>query len=154
MNFRTVLLSEAADVVCRELAAKAAERNVAVQNEVAADIAVKADADRLEQVLFNLIDNAIKYGRVGGFVRVGARRLENGLVEAWVIDDGPGVPPEARERVFERFFRVDRARSRDQGGTGLGLSIVKHIVQAHGGEARLESELGRGAKFLFTLQPT
>ena len=66
-------------------------------------------------------------------------------------DDGPGIPEEARERVFERFYRVDRARSRDTGGTGLGLSIVKHIVQSHGGEVWVESELGHGAKFFFTL---
>ncbi len=66
-------------------------------------------------------------------------------------DDGPGIPEEARERVFERFYRVDRARSRDTGGTGLGLSIVKHIVQSHGGEVWVESEPGHGAKFFFTL---
>jgi two-component system, OmpR family, phosphate regulon sensor histidine kinase PhoR len=68
-----------------------------------------------------------------------------------VRDDGPGIPAESRERVFERFYRVDRARSRDTGGTGLGLSIVKHIVQAHGGEVWVKSEPGEGATFFFTL---
>jgi two-component system phosphate regulon sensor histidine kinase PhoR len=68
-----------------------------------------------------------------------------------VKDDGPGIPPEARERIFERFYRVDRARSRETGGTGLGLSIVKHIVQAHGGEVCVKSELGHGSTFSFTL---
>ena len=72
-------------------------------------------------------------------------------IEGWVSDDGPGIPPDALERVFERFYRVDRARSRDQGGTGLGLSIVKHIVQSHGGEVRAESTLGSGATFFYTL---
>jgi signal transduction histidine kinase len=72
-------------------------------------------------------------------------------VEVSVRDDGPGIPPEALERVFERFYRVDKARSRDQGGTGLGLSIVKHIVQSHGGEVWAKSEVGKGTTFFFTL---
>lgn len=124
---------------------------MALVNEVPAGFAVRADGDRFQQVLFNLVDNAIKYGRSGGSVRVGARRKSAEFVEGWVADDGPGIPPEAGERVFERFYRVDRARSRDAGGTGLGLSIVKHIVQAHGGEVRLESEPGKGATFFYTL---
>ena len=77
--------------------------------------------------------------------------MAGGRVEMWVRDDGPGIPVESRDRVFERFYRVDRARSRETGGTGLGLSIVKHIVQAHGGEVWLKSELGQGTTFHFTL---
>jgi two-component system phosphate regulon sensor histidine kinase PhoR len=113
---------------------------------------VRADAERVQQVLFNLIDNAIKYGRNHGHIRVSAKRLENqDSVEVAVSDDGPGIPPEGLNRIFERFYRVDRARSREQGGTGLGLAIVKHIVQSHGGEVRAESRLGEGATFRFTL---
>ena len=77
--------------------------------------------------------------------------LDEKSVEICVRDDGPGIPAEARARVFERFYRADKARSREQGGTGLGLAIVKHVVQAHGGEVRVESELGQGATFCFTL---
>ena len=100
----------------------------------------------------NLIDNGIKYGRVGGVLTVSARALGNGRIEVCVRDDGPGIPREALARVFERFYRVDKARSREQGGTGLGLAIVKHAVQGHGGEVRVESEPGQGTAFYFTLQ--
>ena len=113
----------------------------------------QADGERLRQVLFNLVDNAIKYGRTGGNVVIGGRKAEQPEVKLWVRDDGPGIPPEAQPRVFERFYRVDKARSRDDGGTGLGLAIVKHIVQSHGGEVWVESEPGQGATFHFTLKP-
>jgi two-component system phosphate regulon sensor histidine kinase PhoR len=105
----------------------------------------------LEQVLSNLVDNAIKYGRAQGRVTVGAQSVEEGQVEVFVQDDGPGIPAESLERVFERFYRVDKARSREQGGTGLGLSIVKHIVQSHGGRVWAKSELGKGATFYLRL---
>ena len=77
--------------------------------------------------------------------------LPDGKIEVTVVDDGPGIPKESQERIFERFYRVDKARSREQGGTGLGLAIVKHVIQAHGGEVRLESEPGSGSRFIFTL---
>jgi two-component system phosphate regulon sensor histidine kinase PhoR len=84
-------------------------------------------------------------------VSIGGKALSENEVELWVQDDGPGIPPESRKRVFERFYRVDRARSAETGGTGLGLSIVKHIVQAHGGEVGVKSEPGTGTTFFFTL---
>ena len=130
--------------------AKSENKNVSLVNELP-ELAALADANRLDQVLANLVDNAIKYGRAQGRVTVGGKKLDDGRLEIFVQDDGPGIPAESLDRVFERFYRVDKARSRDQGGTGLGLSIVKHIVQAHGGEVRCESELGKGATFFFTL---
>ncbi|MGB6193717.1 MAG: ATP-binding protein, partial [Terracidiphilus sp.] len=104
----------------------------------------------MNQVFGNLIENALKYGKDGKRVLVGARQLE-GEVEFFVQDFGPGIASEHLERIFERFYRIDKARSRDFGGTGLGLAIVKHIVQAHGGRAWAESELSAGAAFHFTL---
>ncbi|KAB2669753.1 MAG: PAS domain-containing protein [Verrucomicrobia bacterium] len=151
MNLQPTSLHDVAAQVIDDLLSKAAERSTALCNEVPSELRVHGDGDRLQQVLSNLVDNAIKYGRPNGRVVVGARSLHEDLVEAWVADDGMGIPPEARERVFERFDRVDKGRSREQGGTGLGLSIVKHIVQAHGGEVRVESEVGKGSCFYFTL---
>jgi two-component system, OmpR family, phosphate regulon sensor histidine kinase PhoR len=114
------------------------------------DSIVLADEDTLTQVFGNLIENAVKYGKDGEKVLVGARDRE-GCVEFFVQDFGPGIASEHLPRIFERFYRVDKARSRESGGTGLGLAIAKHIVMAHGGTIRVESELGAGATFLFTL---
>jgi two-component system, OmpR family, phosphate regulon sensor histidine kinase PhoR len=111
---------------------------------------VMADADALNQVFGNLIENAMKYGKAGKRVRVGARDLD-GMVEFSVQDFGQGIASEHLDRIFERFYRVDKARSRESGGTGLGLAIAKHIVKAHGGHIHAESELGTGSTFLFTL---
>src|SRR5262249_29839730 len=90
-------------------------------------------------------------GRKEGNITVRARSMNSGQIEMSVEDDGPGIPPESLERIFERFYRVDKARSREQGGTGLGLSIVKHIVQSHGGKVWAKSRPGEGAAFYFTL---
>lgn len=151
MNLQPTGLREIAAQVVDDLRVKAAERATVLRNEVPEHLLVHGDGDRLQQVLSNLVDNAIKYGRAGGRVVVGARSLHEDIVEAWVADDGVGIPAESQERIFERFYRVDKGRSRDQGGTGLGLSIVKHIVQAHGGDVRVESEIGKGSCFYFTL---
>jgi len=151
MNRQPVRVRAEAQRVLDELQSRAQEKQVTLENAVPEGLAAAADAERLHQVLFNLLENAIKYGRQAGWVRVGAQRLPEPKVQVWVEDNGPGIPPEARERVFERFYRVDRARARETGGTGLGLAIVKHIVQAHGGEVWLKSEWGTGSTFFFTL---
>ena len=112
--------------------------------------AVQADNDAIQQVLTNLIDNAAKYGVAGGRIVLGAREVADG-VEFYVRDFGAGIASEHLPRLFERFYRVDKARSRESGGTGLGLAIAKHIVLAHGGRIRVESTLGHGSTFFFTL---
>ena len=103
---------------------------------------VTAAHDRLEQILINLVDNALKYTDSAGRVTVSARRID-AIVEIAVADTGVGIPPADLPRITERFYRVDKARSRELGGTGLGLAIVKHLVSAHGGELTIESEPGR-----------
>ena len=113
---------------------------------------VSADREAIHQIFSNLIDNALKYAGTGGKIVLGARPSGRG-VEFYVRDFGPGIPSEHLPRLFERFYRVDKARSRESGGTGLGLAIVKHIVLAHGGTIRAESELNHGSTFLFTLPP-
>jgi len=150
LDIQPIGLAGVVEKVFADLGARAQNRNVALAASLNG-ITAQADPHRVEQVVANLVDNAIKYGRVNGHVEISARRLPGGKVEVQVRDDGPGIPSDALPRVFERFYRVDKARSRDQGGTGLGLAIVKHIVQAHGGEVWVKSELGRGSVFFFTL---
>ncbi len=111
---------------------------------------VLADREAIHQVFSNLIDNAMKYGRAGGRIVLGARPAPRGI-EFFVQDFGAGIASEHLPRLFERFYRVDKARSRESGGTGLGLAIAKHIMLAHGGSIRAESELAHGSTFLFTL---
>jgi two-component system phosphate regulon sensor histidine kinase PhoR len=150
LELQPVNLRALVEKVFTDLNAKAENKNVELFNELP-ELIANGDGNRLDQVFANLVDNAIKYGRANGKVVLGGEKMDDGKLEVFVRDDGPGIPPEALDRVFERFYRVDKARSRDQGGTGLGLSIVKHIVQAHGGEVWVQSEPGQGATFFFTL---
>jgi len=153
LNLQPVELQPLVEKIFSDLKPHAENKNVELVSQLP-ELTGTADVNRLEQVLANLVDNAIKYGRAQGHVTVGGKKLDDGKLEIFVQDDGPGIPAESLDRVFERFYRVDKARSRDQGGTGLGLSIVKHIVQAHGGEVWVKSELGKGATFFFTLPTT
>lgn len=114
------------------------------------DVAVRCDASAVQQILGNLLENASKYTPEGGSIEIGIVERESN-VAFYVRDTGIGIAPEHIPRLFERFYRVDKARSHELGGTGLGLAIVKHLVQAHGGNVWVESELGVGATFWFTL---
>lgn len=151
LNLQPVALRNAAQEALDDAALIAQARDVRLENNVPEGVVADADPDRLRQVLANLIDNAIKYGRAGGRVALGGRILDRGRVKITVSDDGPGIPLEAKTRIFERFYRADKARSREQGGTGLGLAIVKNVVQAHGGDVRVESVPGKGTEFFITL---
>jgi two-component system, OmpR family, phosphate regulon sensor histidine kinase PhoR len=125
-------------------------QNVELKIEDTATALVGADSEAIHQVFSNLVDNALKYAASGGRIVLGARPVPQ-AVEFSVQDFGPGIPSEHLARLFERFYRVDKARSRESGGTGLGLAIAKHIVLAHDGSIRARSELNHGSTFLFTL---
>ena len=135
--------------VVSSLTSRAAERNVVVTNSVRAGDMVFADARRLEQMLTNLIDNAIKFNREKGNVTVAFEQGDWDRI--LVTDTGEGIAAQYLERLFERFYRVDRARSRELGGTGLGLAIVKHLARAHDGEIKVTSEVGKGSTFMIEL---
>lgn len=126
------------------------QKGIAVEVDIPAGLTVSADPDRLRQIFANLIDNGIKYNRPRGKLQIRAARKPDALYIS-VADEGPGIPPEDRTRIFERFYRVDKTRSRELGGTGLGLSIVKHVVDSHGGRVWVESEPASGSVFYFTL---
>ena len=135
--------------VCESFAAKAAAQNVLLENNVPPQVMVHADERRLEQMLTNLIDNGIKFSREHGTVAIS---YESGTRDKILVkDNGDGIPAQHLERLFERFYRVDRARSRDLGGTGLGLAIVKHLALLHGGEVTVTSELGKGTTLIIHL---
>jgi two-component system phosphate regulon sensor histidine kinase PhoR len=143
---RLFLLVE--DIV-NSLSVAAAERKVTLQNIVAKDAEVSADPHRLMQMLTNLIDNAVKFNREGGTVTIDHQRADVDIIR--VIDTGEGIPAQHLDRLFERFYRVDRARSRNLGGTGLGLAIVKHLARAHGGDVSVSSRVGEGSQFTIRL---
>jgi len=144
------------DDAIESLAGMVVDSGVVLESGGAASDLVLADPDAMTQVFGNLIENAMKYGKSGGRIRVSAKKVEGEFehseIEFIVQDFGAGIAYDHLSRIFERFYRVDKARSRDSGGTGLGLAIVKHIVQAHGGRIWCESELGQGASFHFTLR--
>lgn len=141
-----IQLSSVVRSLVDQLRTQAEDAQVTVVVDVPEDFIVYAQRDQLEQILWNLIDNAVKYNRRGGQVRIRARKTPEGS-EIVVEDTGIGIPHEHLERIFERFYRVDKARSRARGGTGLGLSIVKHLVESHGGRVWVESEWGVGSRF-------
>ncbi|HEX5036883.1 MAG TPA: ATP-binding protein [bacterium] len=136
--------------ICEEFAEMAASKKIDLRKEVAAGIAAPVDVQAFRQILGNLVQNALKYTPERGAVTVSAR-ASNGDVRVAVADTGIGIPEGDLARVFERFYRVDKARSREMGGTGLGLAIVKHLVQAHGGDVGVKSEVGKGSEFWFTI---
>ena len=129
----------------------AAKKDVKLVNQVPPDLSVQADRDRLSQILVNLVDNAVKYTPKGGTVSFLAAKTDDDQIRIAVRDTGQGIPPNDLPRVTERFYRVDKARSREEGGTGLGLAIVKHLVQLHGGTLHIESEYGKGTTIEFLL---
>ena len=143
LRWESVELKATVDEVVDVLQSEARKKRLTMTNEVALDVYTWADRDRVIQILVNLVDNAIKYSFEGGSISFHVRALEKSITLE-VRDTGQGIPSTDLPRITERFYRVDRARSREEGGTGLGLSIVKHLVQLLGGELRIQSEVGKG----------
>jgi two-component system phosphate regulon sensor histidine kinase PhoR len=149
VQLETVLLHSLVEDVIGSLSTVAEARGITIRNLVGLEARVFADPHRLVQMLTNLIDNAIKFNREGGAVSI--KYESHGTDRISVEDNGEGIPAHHLDRLFERFYRVDRARSRELGGTGLGLAIVKHLAKAHGGEVTVESRFGEGTKFTIEL---
>ncbi len=148
MDLRLVALE-----VCEQLENKASQRNTVlkIKPDQMLHAWVKADAQRINQVMTNLIENAIKYGNDNGKVIVHFEEDKKHFVVS-IRDNGPGIPPEHLPRIFERFYRVDKSRSKEKGGTGLGLAIVKHILNAHGSKITVTSKVDKGTTFSFKLE--
>ena len=131
----------------------AAQKQIDIHCDIPPSVKVICDPKLIEQALINLLDNAVKYTPAGGKVRIGTRPVEDtDRLTIYVEDTGIGIPSEDLGRIFERFYRVDKGRSRDLGGTGLGLSIVRHIAEVHGEQVSVQSKLGAGTTFSFELQ--
>jgi two-component system phosphate regulon sensor histidine kinase PhoR len=140
--------------VFEELSLKAKNKNVQLSIKAGTErpLIVYADKPKIKQVLVNLVENAVKYGHEGGHVIAGFYEVDDKHIYTEISDDGPGISEEHLPRVFERFYRADRSRSRDIGGTGLGLAIVKHIIEAHGQTVTVRSTPTVGSSFGFTLE--
>jgi two-component system phosphate regulon sensor histidine kinase PhoR len=144
LQLSDVRLSDLFAAIVHDWAKKFAEKKLSIDISVAADLpVVRGDETRLQEILYNLLDNALKYSRPGDKIRLQAQKRGD-EVALTVSDTGVGISDADLPRIFERFYRADKARSRELGGTGLGLSIVKHIAQMHGGRVEAESKLGRG----------
>jgi two-component system phosphate regulon sensor histidine kinase PhoR len=146
-----VLLAGVASAALATAKPLAEQRGIQIAAQLPSQpLTVEADARQLELALLNLMDNAIKYNSPGGKVALALTRSGEEAVLS-VTDTGPGIPAEHLPRIFERFYRVDKNRSREQGGTGLGLAIVKHVAQAHGGRVEVKSRVGQGSQFSLIL---
>jgi two-component system phosphate regulon sensor histidine kinase PhoR len=150
LDLQTVDAGDVAREVATQVSHRHPTREVTVAVKLPHPFPVRADRRRLEQILLNLVDNAVKFSHAEGEVRIRGERVP-GSVTLAVEDDGIGIPPDSLEKVFHRFYRVDKARSREVGGTGLGLAIVKHLVRLQGGTVRVESESGVGSTFYVEL---
>lgn len=152
LNLEDVSLKEIIEEVMMIFDARLKEKDLKFSTQLSENLSkVKADPDLLRQVFINLVDNAVKYTPPGGKIWIEAQESDE-FIEVGVCDTGIGIPTQDIPRLFERFYRVDKARSRQLGGTGLGLSIVKHIVKSLGGDIKVESKLGEGSKFILTLK--
>lgn len=150
LNKQKIGLKYLVDSILLGFKAQIKNVDIRVEDNLENDFEISLDKERIQQVFINLIDNAIKFNRENGFIKI-YNETKNDKIKIVIEDSGIGIPAKDIPRIFERFYRVDKARSRDLGGTGLGLSIVKHIIELHGGSVGVESTEGLGSKFYFYL---
>lgn len=150
MNIESFNLKKLVNLLILPLEARIEESKLRVDLDIADDLIIEADKSKLSQILVNLLNNAIMYTPKNGTVRIGAK-IEEGFYEIFVEDNGIGIEKENLKRIFERFYRIDKSRVRAKGGTGLGLAIVRHLVEAHNGTIKVDSNLGEGTKFIIHL---
>ncbi len=150
LNKESFYLAKLLNEVVMGFKSQIKKKSLDVQIQLSQDLQINADRSQIEQVFTNLINNAIKYNKENGYIKISCEQLDSSL-KFIVEDSGSGIPNKDISRIFERFYRVDKARSRELGGTGLGLSIVKHIVELHSGFIGVESTEGIGSKFWFTI---
>jgi two-component system phosphate regulon sensor histidine kinase PhoR len=152
MNRQPFSLDDLFHEVFEQSEDKAEHKNIEIHIPQDQSLWVNADYARIRQALMNLLDNAIKYGNEGGHIRIEVKAVEAQKVEIKISDDGPGIPSEHLDRIFERFYRVEKSRSKSEGGSGLGLAIVKHILEAHHSTIQVSSKLQEGTTFSFFLE--
>jgi two-component system phosphate regulon sensor histidine kinase PhoR len=151
LDKRPLAVRDVIDACIETVRLKAEKKQIALSAEYESGAGtIRGDSSRLREALLNLLDNALQYTPAGGRIAVRARAVDSSVVIS-VTDSGIGIPKSDQQKIFERFYRVDDARSREVGGTGLGLSITKHLVEAHGGRIEVESEVGRGSTFSLIL---
>jgi two-component system phosphate regulon sensor histidine kinase PhoR len=151
MNLKSIYLGDVVSRVISNFKEIAEQKRQNIKINIPPDLPhVMADEGRIETVMENLLDNAVKYTPDHGEITISVFDKDDDI-QIEIADTGMGIPPKDLSRIFERFYRVDKARTRELGGTGMGLSIVKHIIEAHGGNVRAESEAGKGSRFIFNL---
>jgi two-component system phosphate regulon sensor histidine kinase PhoR len=150
LNFSAIDFQTFSQQLIKMMSEQAKQKQILLECEIENGICFEADEDRLQQILINLVSNAISYTPHGGHVLISAKYSEP-YVEIIVADSGIGIPKQDQERIFERFYRVDKARARESGGTGLGLSIVKHLIELHHGQISVDSRPGLGSRFTIIL---
>jgi two-component system phosphate regulon sensor histidine kinase PhoR len=143
-------LRQELDTIALGFKARSDKKGIKIKNNIPSSLMARIDKNRIEQVFTNLIDNAIKFNKENGLITIYGQEIDGGI-KITVEDTGVGIPAKDIPRIFERFYRVDKARSRELGGTGLGLSIVKHIIELHNGSVGVESAEALGSKFWFTI---
>jgi two-component system phosphate regulon sensor histidine kinase PhoR len=150
LEMEKINMSNLTGEIIKEFKSQLNKKNISVHNKLSAEVEAKVDKEKIRRILMNLIDNAIKFNKEGGHINIYGEIFDK-EIRIIIEDSGIGIPQKDIGRIFERFYRVDKARSRQLGGSGLGLSIVKHLVELHGGGVGVESTEGAGSKFWFNL---